>query len=133
MILPSATYDNALANGLGMLHSVKMQYPAEGEARKNFYRQLRGGKEPTNPREVGRPEVSNPDLSSVAWTPGARLDITIPTDADRQLLGTVKFGDSRSGLTQSQIGAIRLNGKEAVLASDGHIDYRYTGLIFTVR
>ena len=74
-----------------------------------------------------------PDLSSAAWTPGARLDITIPTDAGRQLLGTVKFGDSRSGLTQSQIGTIRLNGKEAVLASDGNIDYRYTGLIFTVR
>ena len=39
-----ATYDNALANGLGMLHSVKMQYPAEGEARKLFYRHQRGGK-----------------------------------------------------------------------------------------
>ena len=61
-----ATYDNALANGLGMLHSVKMQYPAEGDARKNFYRQLRGGKEPTNPREVGRPEVSNPELLEYA-------------------------------------------------------------------
>ena len=73
------------------------------------------------------------DLASVAWTPGARLDITIPTDAERQLLGTVKFGNSRSGLTQSQIGAIRLNGKEAVLAVDGHVTYRYTGLIFTVR
>ena len=73
------------------------------------------------------------DLSSVAWTPGARLDITIPTNADRELLGTVKFGTSKSGLTQSQIGAIRLNGREAVLAGDGHVAYRYTGLIFTVR
>lgn len=73
------------------------------------------------------------DLSSVAWTPGARLDITIPTNASRELLGTVKFGTSRSGLTQSQIGAIRLNGREAVLAGDGHVAYRYTGLIFTVR
>ena len=73
------------------------------------------------------------DLLSVAWTPGARLDITIPTNASRELLGTVKFGTSKSGLTQSQIGAIRLNGREAVLAGDGHVAYRYTGLIFTVR
>ena len=73
------------------------------------------------------------DLSSVAWAPGAQLDITIPTDAERQLLGTVKFGNSRSGLTQSQIDAIRLNGKEAVLAADGHVTFRHSGLVFIVK
>ena len=59
-------YDVALAEGLRMLHSVKMQYPAEGEGREPFYRQLRNGMKPTNPREVARPEVSNPELLEYA-------------------------------------------------------------------
>ena len=59
-------YDNALAAGVKAMHSVRVQYPAEGEARKRFYRQLRGGKAPTYPREVDQPEVSNPELVDYA-------------------------------------------------------------------
>ena len=74
-----------------------------------------------------------PDQSTVTWAASARLDIAIPTDADRQLLGTVKFGNSQRGLTQTQLDAIRLNGKEAVLARDGRVTYRYSGLVVIVK
>ena len=55
-------YDNALATGVKMMHNVRVQYPVEGGERKRFYRQLRGGKEPTYSREIDQPEVSNPEL-----------------------------------------------------------------------
>ena len=55
-------YDGALSEGMRMMRAVNVQYPVEGEARKRFYRMLRGGEEPTDPREVRQPEVSNPEL-----------------------------------------------------------------------
>ena len=59
-------YDRALSEGMRAMHSLKVQYPAEGDARKRFYRQLRDGKAPTNPREIDQPEVSNPELVEYA-------------------------------------------------------------------
>ena len=59
-------YDRALAEGMRAMHSLKVQYPVEGEGRRRFYRQLRGGKTPTYPREVNQPEVSNPELVKYA-------------------------------------------------------------------
>ena len=59
-------YDQALSEGLRAMHSVSVRYPADGEDRKRFYRQLRDGKEPTNPREIEQPEVSNPELVKYA-------------------------------------------------------------------
>lgn len=55
-------YDGALSEGMRMMRAVNVQYPVEGEARKRFYRMLRGGEEPTDPREIRQPEVSNPEL-----------------------------------------------------------------------
>ena len=59
-------YDRALSVGVRMMHAVNVQYPVEGEDRKPYYRWLRGGKEPTDWREVKRPEVSNPALLEYA-------------------------------------------------------------------
>ncbi|MBR2837656.1 MAG: hypothetical protein IKE55_02630 [Kiritimatiellae bacterium] len=59
-------YDNALSEGLRAMHSVPVRYPADGEGRKRFYRQLRSGLPPTNRREIEQPEVSNPELVEYA-------------------------------------------------------------------
>ena len=69
-------YDQALAEGMRTMHGVSVQYPADGEARKRFYRQLRGGRETTNPREACKPEVSNPELVRYA-----RQIVAAETDA----------------------------------------------------
>ena len=59
-------YDRALAAGVRVMHAVNVQYPAGVESRKPYYRWLRGGKKPTDWREVNRPEVSNPELLEYA-------------------------------------------------------------------
>ena len=59
-------YDEALVAGLRLLHSVRIQYPADGRKREPFFRQLRNGVKPTDPREIDRPEVSNLELLEYA-------------------------------------------------------------------
>lgn len=59
-------YDDALAAGMRLMHGVKVQYPVDGAEKKRFYRCLRNGKQPTSPRSVNQPEVSNPELSEYA-------------------------------------------------------------------
>ena len=73
------------------------------------------------------------DLSAFAWADGAKLDVTIPTTSDKALLGSVRFGTSEDGLTESQVQAIRLNGKKATLDSAGWLQYRQIGTKIVIR
>ena len=59
-------YDSALATGMRMMHGVRALYPVDGKERRRFYRCLRDGKQPTRPRDVNQPEVSNPELLNYA-------------------------------------------------------------------
>ena len=68
-----------------------------------------------------------------AWTEGAILNVTIPTTSDKALLGSVRFGTSKDGLTKSQLQAIRLNGKNATLDSAGWLQYRIVGTRIVIR
>ena len=73
------------------------------------------------------------DLSAVAWADGAILNVTIPTTSDKVLLGSVRFGTSQIGLTESQIQAIRINGKKAMLDRGGWLQYRQIGTRIVIR
>ena len=55
-------YDDALVASMRLMHGLKVQYPAGEEKRKRFYRCLRDGRQPSSPRDVNQPEVSNPEL-----------------------------------------------------------------------
>ena len=73
------------------------------------------------------------DQSSAAWNNFARLDVTIPTNSVGALLGSVRFGGNKTGLTDDQVQTIRLNGKHAMLDSAGWLQYRQLGMKLIVR
>ena len=73
------------------------------------------------------------DLSAVAWTDGAKLNVTIPATPEKVLLGSVRFGTTKDGLTESQIQAIRINGKKAMLDNAGWLQYRQLGTRIEIR
>ena len=73
------------------------------------------------------------DLSAVSWTDGAKLNVTIPATPEKVLLGSVRFGTTKDGLTESQIQAIRINGKKAMLDSAGWLQYRQLGTRVEIR
>ena len=55
-------YDNSLAAGMRRMHSLQVQYPVVEKERSRYYRCQRDGTQPSNPRNVNQPEVSNPEL-----------------------------------------------------------------------
>ena len=73
------------------------------------------------------------DLSAVAWADGAMLDVTIPATSEKVLLGSVRFGETKGGLTEDQLQAIRINGKKAMLDSAGWLQYRQLGTRVEIR
>ena len=73
------------------------------------------------------------DQSSVAWNANAQLDVTIPTNSVGDLLGAVRFGTTKNGLTESQICSIRLNGKRAALDNAGWLMYRQSGMTLIIK
>ena len=73
------------------------------------------------------------DLSAVSWTDGAKLNVTIPATPEKVLLGSVRFGTTKDGLTESQIQAIRINGKKAMLDNAGWLQYRQIGTRLEIR
>ena len=62
---------------------------------------------------------------ATGWKPGARLSIVAPEGS------YVQFGSGKGGLAQSQITAIRLNGKPVTIGSTGRIVPR--GTVFVLR
>lgn len=72
------------------------------------------------------------DQSSVAWNDAAQLDVTIPTNSVGTLLGAVRFGTTKNGLTESQLRSIRLNGKRAMLDNAGWLQYRLLGMMVII-
>ena len=73
------------------------------------------------------------DQSAVAWNNDARLDVTIPTNSVGALLGSVRFGTDKNGLTDDQLRSIRLNGKHALLDNAGWLQYRQIGTKFIIK
>ena len=73
------------------------------------------------------------DLSAVAWADEAKLNVTIPATSEKVLLGSVRFGTTKDGLTESQIQAIRINGKKAMLDNAGWLQYRQIGTRLEIR
>lgn len=73
------------------------------------------------------------DQSSVAWNANAQLDVTIPTNSVGDLLGAVRFGTTKNGLSERQICSIRLNGKRAILDDAGWLRYRSFGMEVIIR
>ena len=73
------------------------------------------------------------DLSAVAWADEAKLNVTIPATSEKVLLGSVRFGTTNDGLTESQIQAIRINGKKAMLDNAGWLQYRQIGTRLEIR
>ncbi len=73
------------------------------------------------------------DQSSVAWDNDARLTVTIPTNSVGALLGSIRFGTDKNGLTESQQRSIRLNGKRAMLDNAGWLQIRQVGTRIIVR
>ena len=73
------------------------------------------------------------DQSSVAWDDDARLTVTIPTNSVGALLGSIRFGTDKNGLTESQQKSIRLNGKRAMLDNAGWLQIRQVGTRIIVR
>ena len=61
---------------------------------------------------------------SVGWASGAKLSITAPKGA------TVRFGLDKGGLTSSQVSAIRLNGRKAIITGNGTITLRGMAVSF---
>jgi len=73
------------------------------------------------------------DQLDVAWNADATLQVTIPADSNGELLGTLRFGTDKGGLSPKQLAQVRINGRQALLDRDGWLKSFYPGLSITIR